>query len=235
MYETILYSPAIGSLWDIVGETSTFGGIVLTVLILMSLVSWVVIFHKWRQFRIVDSDSKQFLAYYKRSRSLGEISPEAKKFHNSPLANLYRAGVDELTALATASGNPSATQVIVDERALDVIEMTMERTLTEEIGKLEKQVVYLAITATAAPFTGLLGTVVGIMTSFWSIGERGSATLAVVAPGIAEALLATIIGLGAAIPAVIAYNWANSRIKFIHDRATGFMLEFLARVKKETI
>lgn len=235
MYETILLSPAVGSLWEILGETSTFGGIVLTVLILMSLVSWVVIFHKWRQFRIVDNDTKQFLAYYKRSRNLGEISPEAKKFHNSPLANLYRAGVDELTALATASGNPSATQVMVDERALDVIEMTMERTLTEEIGKLEKQVVYLAITATAAPFTGLLGTVVGIMTSFWSIGERGSATLAVVAPGIAEALLATIIGLGAAIPAVIAYNWANSRIKFIHDRATGFMLEFLARVKKETI
>ena len=194
-----------------------------------------MIFHKWRQFRVVDRDSQQFLTYYKRSRTIGEITPEAKKFNNSPIANLYKAGIDELTSLATTSTNPTPTQVVVDERGLDVIEMTMERTLTEEIGKLEKQVVYLAITATAAPFTGLLGTVVGIMTSFWSIGERGSATLAVVAPGIAEALLATIIGLGAAIPAVIAYNWANSRIKFINDRSTGFMLDFLARVKKETI
>jgi len=82
---------------------------------------------------------------------------------------------------------------------------------------------------------GLLGTVVGIMNAFWSIGQRGSASLAVVAPGIAEALLATIIGLGAAIPAVIAYNWANNKIKNLNDRAYGFNLEFLSRVKKESL
>lgn len=235
MYETILFAPAIGSFWNIVGETSAFGSIVLIGLVLMSVTSWVVIFHKWRQFRAVDHDTHHFLVAYKRARGLGEVTPEARKFHHSPDANLYKAGIDELTSLATTSTDPHPTHVVVDDRHLDIIEMTMERTLTDEIGKLEKQVVYLAITATAAPFTGLLGTVVGIMTSFWSIGERGSATLAVVAPGIAEALLATIIGLGAAIPAVIAYNWANSRIKFINDRSTGFMLDFLARVKKETI
>jgi biopolymer transport protein TolQ len=225
----------MGSLWEIIGQTTTFGAIILIALVLMSLSSWVVIFHKWRQFRAMDAETAQFLTYYRRTRNVGELNADARKFHNSPVATLYRAGVDELASFATSSGTPHGTQVVVDDRALDVIEMTMERTLTEEIGKLEKQVVYLAITATAAPFTGLLGTVVGIMTSFWSIGARGSATLAVVAPGIAEALLATIIGLGAAIPAVIAYNWANSRIKFANDRATGFILEFLARVKKETI
>ncbi|MFZ1683447.1 MAG: MotA/TolQ/ExbB proton channel family protein [Candidatus Zixiibacteriota bacterium] len=225
----------MGSLWEIIGQTTTFGAIILIALVLMSLSSWVVIFHKWRQFRAMDAETAQFLTYYRRTRNVGELSADARKFHHSPVAALYRAGVDELTSFATSSGSPHSTQVVVDERALDVIEMTMERTLTEEVGKLEKQVVYLAITATAAPFTGLLGTVVGIMTSFWSIGARGSATLAVVAPGIAEALLATIIGLGAAIPAVIAYNWANSRIKFANDKATGFILEFLARVKKETI
>jgi biopolymer transport protein TolQ len=225
----------MGSLWEIIGQTTTFGAIILIALVLMSLSSWVVIFHKWRQFRAMDAENAQFLTYYRRTRNVGELSGDARKFHHSPIAALYRAGVDELTSFATSSGSPHSTQVLVDERALDVIEMTMERTLTEEVGKLEKQVVYLAITATAAPFTGLLGTVVGIMTSFWSIGARGSATLAVVAPGIAEALLATIIGLGAAIPAVIAYNWANSRIKFANDRATGFILEFLGRIKKETI
>jgi biopolymer transport protein TolQ len=225
----------MGSLWEIIGQTTTFGAIILIALVLMSLSSWVVIFHKWRQFRAMDAETAQFLTYYRRTRNVGELSADARKFHHSPVAALYRAGVDELTSFATSSGTSHSTQVVVDERALDVIEMTMERTLTEEVGKLEKQVVYLAITATAAPFTGLLGTVVGIMTSFWSIGARGSATLAVVAPGIAEALLATIIGLGAAIPAVIAYNWANSRIKFANDKATGFILEFLARVKKETI
>jgi biopolymer transport protein TolQ len=235
MIESIVFLPAIGSFWDIVGQTSAFGSIVLIVLVLMSLVSWVVIFHKWRQFRTVDRETKQFMTYYKRARNLGDVMPEAKRFQGSPVAGLYRAGIDELTALATTETSPEPKQVVVDERSLDVIEMTMERTLTDEIGKLEKQVVYLAITATAAPFTGLLGTVVGIMGSFWSIGERGTASLAVVAPGIAEALLATIIGLGAAIPAVIAYNWANSRIKFLHDGAGGFMLDFLARVKRESL
>jgi biopolymer transport protein TolQ len=93
-------------------------------------------------------------------------------------------------------------------------------------------VVVLATVATASPFLGLLGTVVGIMDSFWSIGERGSASLAVVAPGIAEALLATIVGLGAAIPAVIAYNWANNRLKQLHDGAYGFILEVLSRIRR---
>ena len=118
-------------------------------------------------------------------------------------------------------------------RDFEIVEMMMEKALTEEMGKLEKQVIFLATTANSAPFMGLLGTVVGIMDSFWSIGERGSASLAVVAPGIAEALLATIVGLGVAIPAVIAFNWANSRMKFINDFSNNFILEFLARAKKE--
>ena len=103
----------------------------------------------------------------------------------------------------------------------------------EEIGKLERYVVFLSSTASSAPFLGLLGTVVGVMDAFWAIGERGSASLTVVAPGIAEALLATIVGLAAAIPAVIGYNWANNKLKYIGDQASGFSLELLARLKKE--
>ena len=102
------------------------------------------------------------------------------------------------------------------------------------MSKLERKIIFLATTANSAPFMGLLGTVVGIMDSFWSIGERGSASLAVVAPGIAEALLATIVGLGAAIPAVIAFNWANNKMKFLNDYCANFILEFLTRVKKES-
>ncbi|MDF1546110.1 MAG: MotA/TolQ/ExbB proton channel family protein, partial [bacterium] len=96
-------------------------------------------------------------------------------------------------------------------------------------------VVFLATTANSAPFMGLLGTVVGIMDSFWAIGERGSASLAVVAPGIAEALLATIVGLGAAIPAVIAFNWANNKMKIVSDQANSFILRFMAQAKKEAM
>ena len=115
----------------------------------------------------------------------------------------------------------------------ELVEMAMERSLNDEVGKLEKQVVFLATTASSAPFLGLLGTVVGIMDSFWSIGKHGSASLAIVAPGIAEALLATIVGLGAAIPAVMAYNWANNRLKILQSSSTNFMLEFISRGRKE--
>jgi len=111
--------------------------------------------------------------------------------------------------------------------------MALERSASEEVAALEKYVVFLATTANASPFLGLLGTVVGVMDAFWSIGERGSASLAVVAPGIAEALVATIVGLGAAIPAVIGYNWANNKLKHFYDKASNFNLEFLGRVKKE--
>lgn len=228
---------AVSSIWKIVGETSTFGQVILAILGGMSVVSWVVIFHKWRQFRAVDAHSEQFLQHFRRARKLGEVHSEARSYVASPMANIYRFGVEELMHLRELKGGESSQHqnTGLTDHEFDVLEMTMEKTMTDEMVKLERQVVYLATTTSAAPFLGLLGTVVGIMDSFWSIGERGSASLAVVAPGIAEALLATIVGLGAAIPAVIAYNWANSRTKNLHDRSSGFILDFLARAKKEAI
>ena len=123
----------------------------------------------------------------------------------------------------------------LEEADYDIVEMIMEQTASDQISLLERRVIFLATTGNAAPFMGLLGTVVGIMDAFWSIGAKGSASLAVVAPGIAEALLATIVGLGAAIPAVIAFNWANNKLKQINDLANGFILEFMARARKEAI
>ena len=227
-----------GSVWEIVGNTSTFGVIILTMLIFMSLVSWVIIFHKWRQFRAVERDSDQFIQYFRRARRISDASDQARSFAQSPLANICTVGTQELASLFTrknGGGESSGGAKTFDATDFEILEMTMERTLTEEMGKLEQQVVFLATTSSAAPFMGLLGTVVGIMDSFWSIGERGNASLAIVAPGIAEALLATIVGLGAAIPAVIAFNWANNKTKFLNDRSAGFILEFLARAKKESI
>jgi biopolymer transport protein TolQ len=152
------------------------------------------------------------------------------------LSALFRAGFDELTALKEHKNEGGALQSTVrplDDDDLELIEMSMEKTLTEEIARFEKKVVFLATTGSSAPFMGLLGTVVGIMNAFWSIGARGNASLAIVAPGIAEALLATIVGLGAAIPAVIAYNWANNKLKILNDRSSGFILDFVSRAKKE--
>lgn len=225
-----------GSVWQIVGQSSAFGVFILMVLTIMSFVSWVIIFQKWRQFRTVERDNHHFIQTFRRSKSMSESIGQAKSHSSSPLSNIYMAGFRELSQLNEQKNVGGALQESVhplDDRDFEIIEMTMEKTLTEEMSKLEKRIIFLATTANSAPFMGLLGTVVGIMDSFWSIGERGSASLAVVAPGIAEALLATIVGLGAAIPAVIAFNWANSRMKFINDFSNNFILEFLARSKKE--
>ncbi|MEW5797119.1 MAG: MotA/TolQ/ExbB proton channel family protein [Candidatus Zixiibacteriota bacterium] len=229
---------ANGSLWQIIQSLSTFGAVILAILVAMSLASWMVIFRKIRQFRAVHNDSRSFITYFRRAHRLEDASGQAQMYRNAPVANIFKAGFQEITGLKQrrneASGLREAT-VPLNNEDYDLVEMAMERSLNDEMAKQERQVVYLATTASSAPFLGLLGTVVGIMDSFWSIGERGSASLAIVAPGIAEALLATIVGLGAAIPAVIAYNWANNHTKFTNNDAMNFILEFVARARKEAM
>lgn len=230
--------PVSGSIWQIVGESSAFGAFILGTLLFMSLVSWAVIFSKWRQFRQVEADNNRFTAQFSRARQLGDSLGQAKSCPNSPLSRLYMTGYDEAVSIYEQKNSRNSQpqpRPALESADFEIVEMAMEKTLVEEVGKLERRVIFLATTASAAPFLGLLGTVVGIMDAFWSIGERGSASLAVVAPGIAEALLATIVGLGAAIPAVMAFNWANNKTKRLNDTAYAFILDFVSRAKKEQL
>lgn len=236
MVRIILLGLFSGSVWQIVGQTSAFGIFILLVLVIMSLVSWAIIFQKWRLFRVVDQSSSGFAQQFQRSRRIADIAGQAKVYRLSPLSNIYLAGQNEISQLRerrNEAGGLREKTVPLNHDDFEIVEMTMERSLTEELSRLERRVIFLATTGSSAPFMGLLGTVVGIMDSFWSVGERGSASLAVVAPGIAEALLATIVGLGAAIPAVIGYNWANNKVKQLNDRSFAFILDFIARAKKE--
>jgi len=227
-----------GSVWHIIQGLSAFGPFILAVLVVMSLVSWMVIFRKIRQFSAVKRDSEVFLKSFRRTQQLAEIAGQAESYGTSPLSGIFKAGFKELQTLKELRNDAGGLREQKEPLRPDdyeLVEMAMDRRATEEMSKLEKQVTFLATTGSSAPFMGLLGTVVGIMDSFWSIGERGSASLAVVAPGIAEALLATIVGLGAAIPAVIAYNWANNRTKTTYDAAMNFVLEFMGRARKEAL
>ncbi len=238
MENIILPGIFTGSVWQIIGNTSAFGSFILAVLTIMSFISWVIIFHKWREYRAVDNDNARFVQFFRHADRLSESVGQAKSASRSPVSNVFLAGYRELTALAerkNVGGGLQQTVRSLDEKDYEIIEMGMEKTLTDEMSFLEKKVIFLATTANAAPFMGLLGTVVGIMDSFWSIGQRGSASLAVVAPGIAEALLATIVGLGAAIPAVIAFNWATNKMKVLNDQTSSFILEFLVQIKKENL
>jgi biopolymer transport protein TolQ len=225
-----------GGVWQIVGQSSLFGVIILAILACFSLFSWGIMLNKWRTFKKVERENDVFLKLFRKSEKLSELSSRAKTFQYTPFAAIFLQAYNEVADIISLKETGGAVQGNPKPFSTDDVEtvaMTLERATSEEISVLERRVVFLATTANASPFLGLLGTVVGVMDAFWSIGERGSASLAVVAPGIAEALLATIVGLGAAIPAVIGYNWANNRLKFFYDRASNFCLEFQARIKKD--
>ncbi len=225
-----------GGVWQIIGQTSLFGLIILIILVMLSLVSWSIMFNKWRSFRKVEEESWAFLNLYRKAGKISDLVGQAKALRNSPLSGVFLEGFNEVSDIIEnkkADGATEDQQLLLSQKEIDMVEMTLERARVEQISFLEKSAVFLATTANASPFLGLLGTVVGVMDSFWSIGQRGSASLAVVAPGIAEALLATIVGLGAAIPAVIGFNWANNKLKGFNDKISNFSLEFLVRIKKD--
>ncbi len=228
-----------GSLFDMVIHAGFIVQLVLLLLLVFSVVSWAIILMKYFNIRKVGQENGLFLSIYMRSTKLSEIFPEAKKFRHSSLAEIFRAGYAELAKVAkTARGNPAGKDVPeaagqgIEIAGIDNVERAMNRASGSEASKLEAALGFLATTGSASPFIGLFGTVWGIMDTFKGIGARGSATLAVVAPGISEALIATAAGLAAAIPAVIFYNYYLNRIKTMTLEMENFASELLNIVER---
>ncbi len=233
-----------GTLFELVVEMGLFAKIVLVILLFLSVVSWAITFNKIGLFRKVNRETEKFLSIFRKRRNISEVYPSCIMMRRTPLSKMLEAGYKEMEELSKGERNPHTgaplsleldSMSATGREKLDVIRMTLERTGAEEVNRLEKAIVFLATTGNISPFFGLLGTVWGIMHAFASIGVRGSATLAVVAPGIAEALIATIVGLAVAIPAVMAYNFFNNKLKIISTQVDNFALEFLSAVKKESV
>jgi biopolymer transport protein TolQ len=236
--------PFKGTLFELVAEMGLFAKIVLIILLFLSVVSWAITFNKIGLFRRVNWETQRFLSIFRKRRNIAEVYRSCVSMRKTPLSKMLEAGYKELEDLSKGNRDPNTvshpsleldSKFTTEKDRVDVIRMTLERTGSEEIARLEKTIVFLATTGNISPFFGLLGTVWGIMDAFASIGVRGSATLAVVAPGIAEALIATIVGLAVAIPAVMAYNFFNNKLKIISTQVDNFALEFLSAVKKEEI
>jgi len=202
----------------------------LLLLVLLSVFSWAIILVKWRELRRAEQDSEAFLEVYQEG-SFDAAYQFARELDRSPLASIFLTAYGEFNRMLRLAGNPQERGL--SETQGEALSRQISWAGSREGLRLERGLSFLATTGSAAPFIGLFGTVIGIIDAFQGIGRAGSASLAVVAPGIAEALLATIVGLGAAIPAVIAYNWSNNRIKGFNDRAYSFMLDFIARARKE--
>lgn len=234
----LISAPQLGQKTSLVDlATQSFPGMVFWVLVLLavfSLASWYVIGYKYFHLRRAKSGSDAFLEAFWRSRRLDEVYTTAKEHPESPTAQVFAAGYVELSKLQ--SGAADGEGVMRDRLGdLGSVERAMVRAQMEETTRLEAKVAFLATTGSSAPFVGLFGTVWGIMTSFRDITASGAASVSVVAPGIAEALIATAMGLMAAIPAVIAYNLFVQRIKVLSAEMETFSNDFLNIVKRHVL
>ncbi|MEW6334082.1 MAG: protein TolQ [Thermodesulfobacteriota bacterium] len=227
------------SLLDMVLHAGFVVKFVLLALLIFSVVSWAIILMKYFNIRKIVQENDLFMNAYMKSTKLSDILPEAKRFRDSTLAEVFRAGYIELAKLTrSVRGNPPGKDPAdsgasgLEIADIDNVERAMHRACGAETAKMESTLGFLATTGSASPFIGLFGTVWGIMDTFKGIGARGSATLAVVAPGISEALVATAAGLAAAIPAVIFYNYFLNRIKNLSLDMDHFVLEMLNIVER---
>jgi len=210
--------------WSLVMDSGPMAKLVLLILAGFSIVSWGIMAERLRRFRRAEQESHAFLARFHEGGGLAAIQDETQQLGWSPVAEIYRAGFREISL------NPSGGEKLAGE-ALDAVDRMLRKSASVQSTELERSLGFLATTASATPFIGLFGTVWGIMNAFRGIGVSGTASLAAYAPGIAEALVATAAGLGAAIPAVIGYNHFLSRLRSMDSLIEEFRADFLHRMQ----
>lgn len=231
---TVLNAPAAGhhSLWAIVMGAGWVVKGVMFLLLLFSVVCWGIILTKAITLSRASKHTQLFFDAFRESRKFSILYAEAKQLDFSPLAQVFKAGYAELSRISRLQGPQKGAEeaphdLEYERTGMDNITRSLQQAVTAERARLERGVNFLATTGSSAPFIGLFGTVWGIMESFRNIGVMKSASLAVVAPGIAEALVATAAGLAAAIPAVIFYNYFLSRINSIATEMDNFSAELI--------
>jgi biopolymer transport protein TolQ len=204
--------------------------LVLLALALASVVCWAIIVQKMRVLQKARRDNANFLHVFRTSNDLAFIAAAARRFAFSPLAHLFRVAQQYVEVPVPVNGRRPAMDselVPLSEAMLERLRQTLRPRQAEELDHLEQGLPFLATTASVAPFVGLFGTVWGIMQSFHAIGQGSGASLSVVGPGIADALIATAVGLAAAIPAVVAYNHFLNRLRRMDGEMEGFIEELV--------
>lgn len=202
--------------------------LVLLILVGMSIACWAIIVNKFVAISAAQSQSQRFVDSFWRSSRLDEVYQQTGRYPRSPVAEVFKAGYVELAKLTGADQSETAMDLGLTEN----IERALRRTTNVQLNRLERLIPMLATTGSTGPFIGLFGTVWGILRAFQKIGATGQATIQTVGPDIAHALVATAVGLLAAIPAVMAYNYFNSRIRNLASEMDAFSSDFLNIVKR---
>ncbi len=230
---TVLAAPTEGlDYLEIARNSGPVGMAVLSLLLAASAVSWAIIGKKWLQVRRAQEQSVRFLETFWQSKRLDAIYDAAHRLASSPISQVFRAGYVELSKVTAQKKETGETGMESELGGIENVERALKRAAASEVTNLEAQVPFLGTTASAAPFVGLFGTVWGIMRAFHDIYRMGNANLATVAKPISEALIATAVGLFAAIPAVVAYNYFVSKIRVLDSEMTNFSNDFLNIVRR---
>ncbi len=227
------------SITDMVLNAGPVGKLVMLTLFIFSLLSWTVVIMKARLFKKVRLDSEDFVETFWNSTNLSEAYNTASEFEYAPQAEVFIAGFGELekiNKIRNRKNDARAPETLDMQLAtMDNLKRAVRKAASQKLNQLGSSLPFLATTGSATPFIGLFGTVWGIMASFHDIGQRGSASLAVVAPGISEALVATAAGLAVAIPAVIFYNYFSNKLDEIDGEVSNFSTDFLNLVERDLL
>lgn len=233
-----------GDVFQMVAQSGWVGKLILILLLVFSILCWTVTFFKFRLFRLIQKENRQFLSIFWESGEIRKISKAAEGLRFSPIAALFRQGYTELTRSlksAAPAGTPGAGAA-EEGKALkypphlkEQVESALDRAMLSETDKLGRYLSFLATAGNTSPLIGLFGTVWGLMEAFMGIGAKGSANLAVVAPGISEALTTTAAGLMVAIPAVFAFNHFNHQIATVRAHMDIFASDFLSLVGRQVL
>lgn len=209
---------------------------ILAALLLLSFACWCVILMKLRLFGRARKESDQFIDLFRQRKNYAALYRDSQILDDSHLVQIFRVGYEELNRLSKSLETKSLQDIKVNpDVLLESVDRAIQGATMAERQRVERFLPLLATTGSTAPFIGLFGTVWGIMTSFQQIGLKGAANLAVVAPGISEALIATAMGLAAAIPAVVAYNQFSNRVRMMENEMNHFSADFLNMLKRDLI
>jgi len=222
------------SAWDLIWGGTLPTQFILLILAAFSVASWILIFWKWRQFRTVRAQGDQFLDAMERSQRMEDAYQAILSLPDSPYGRVFRQGVNFFSELRPGSlrdGAPQGDGLSLTQ--LEVLRMVMEKEEAEERDELAIGLTWLAVIGSVSPLLGLMGTVIGVMNAFLGIVATGSTNIGAVAPGVAEALVTTVVGLAVAIPAVIAYNYFVGRLNLVTGELEGFASEFIGTLARE--
>ncbi|XOF35243.1 MAG: protein TolQ [Candidatus Electrothrix sp. YB6] len=224
------------SVFSMMAHAGLIVKLVMLILCIFSVVSWWIIIAKYILFIRARSASEDFLAEFWESKTLNNAYEVAKTYTLSPEASVFVSGFNELRKLSTARAERAKSDTLESRLAsMENLNRAVRKAQLVERDRFERSLAFLATTGSATPFIGLFGTVWGILTSFQEIGAHGSASLAVVAPGIAEALVATAAGLAVAIPAVVFFNYYSNKVAVFESEVENYSFDFLNLVERDML